>query len=124
MSDFLQDVRREIDARIEELRPLVSEAAQLEGALVALGAAPAPARRPRRAHAARATSKPRRARRSAPRGQTKGQILEHLGAHPGATAGDIAKALELNRNSVATRLAQLVKAGELAKAERGYTVAG
>ena len=121
MSDLLEDVRREINARIEQLRPLVSEVAQLEHALVALGAASAPAPSPRRG---RAASKRRRARRSAPRGQTKGQILEHLGAHPGATAGDIAKALGLNRNSVATRLAQLVKSGELAKAKRGYTVAG
>jgi hypothetical protein len=30
------------------------------------------------------------------------------------------RALGLNRNSVATRLAQLAKSGELAKAERGY----
>jgi hypothetical protein len=41
-------------------------------------------------------------------------------SNPGSTAGDVARALGLNRNSVATRLAQLAKSGELAKAERGY----
>jgi hypothetical protein len=43
-----------------------------------------------------------------------------VASNPGATAGDVAKALGLNRNSVATRLAQLAKSGELAKAKRGY----
>jgi hypothetical protein len=32
----------------------------------------------------------------------------------------VASALTLNRNSVATRLAQLAKAGALVKAKRGY----
>ncbi len=42
-------------------------------------------------------------------------------ANPGSTAGDVAAALGLNRDSVATRLAQLVKSGELTKATRGYS---
>jgi DNA-binding IclR family transcriptional regulator len=48
------------------------------------------------------------------------QLIEYLRAHPGSTAGDVASALGLKRTSVSTRLAQLAKAGELTKAERGY----
>ena len=49
------------------------------------------------------------------------RVIEFVASNPGSTAGDVARALRLNRNSVATRLAQLAKAGELAKAARGYT---
>jgi hypothetical protein len=63
----------------------------------------------------------RTAQRSRP-GRTgiRALVLEFVASNPGATAGDVAKGLGLNRNSVATRLAQLAKAGELAKAKRGY----
>jgi predicted ArsR family transcriptional regulator len=43
-----------------------------------------------------------------------------VASNPGSTAGDVAKALGLNRNSVAARLAELAKSGELAKAKRGF----
>ena len=46
--------------------------------------------------------------------------IEFVTSNPGSTAGDVARGLGLNRNSVATRLTQLAKSGELAKAERGY----
>jgi hypothetical protein len=64
----------------------------------------------------------RAAERSRP-GRTgiRALVIEFVASNPGATAGDVAKALGLNRNSVATRLAQLAKSGELAKAKRGYT---
>ncbi len=115
MSDVLEDIRREIAAG----------AVRLEGALVALGASPVSlgARRPTRGRS-NGGRRSRRARRSAPHEQTKGQIPQHLGAHPGSTAGDIARAFELNRNSVATRLAQMAKSGEIDTAKRGYAVAG
>ena len=50
-------------------------------------------------------------------------VLEYVAANPGSTAGDVALALGLNRNSVATRLTQLSKRGELVKAPRGYSAA-
>jgi hypothetical protein len=116
MPDLLDTTRREIEARLGELRPLVQEAAKLEAALVALhgmGNATAP---PRRRAAPR--------RRVAPDGRrgrvSREQLIEHLRAHPGSTAGDVASALGLKRTSVSTRLAQLAKAGELTKAKRGY----
>jgi predicted ArsR family transcriptional regulator len=61
------------------------------------------------------------ASKGGPRGQARDRIIEFIRAQGPATAGEIATGLNLNRNSVATRLTQLTKAGELQKAERGYT---
>ena len=80
--------------------------------------APPPARSVRRATARRASS--RRAVARARRGDTKAQIIEFLDKHPGSTAGEVARGLNLNRGSVSTRLTQLAKRGEIRKAERGY----
>jgi DNA-binding transcriptional ArsR family regulator len=121
MADLLDTVRRDINARLDELRPLVQEAASLEAALNALNGA-----------GATETASPARMRRRRPRAATAGArdgrrpalsreaLIEHVRAHPGSTAGDVAKALGVNRNSVSTRLAQLAKAGALTKAKRGY----
>ena len=59
MSDVLEQIKREISARIEELRPLVAEAAQLEDAIGALNGSP-----PHRGRGARDA----RARMTAPHG--------------------------------------------------------
>jgi CRP-like cAMP-binding protein len=67
----------------------------------------------RRVSAPRATVRPRQA-------DIKGRIVEFLSQHPGSTAGDVAKGLDLNRGSVSTRLTQLAKSGEIKKATRGY----
>jgi predicted ArsR family transcriptional regulator len=72
----------------------------------------------RRATARRASS--RRARTRSRRSDTTAQITAYLGAHPGSTAGDIAKGLNLKRNSISTRLTQMAKAGDIKKADRGY----
>jgi hypothetical protein len=49
--------------------------------------------------------------------------VDYVAENPGSTASDVAKALGLNRNSVATRLTQLGKAGDVVKAQRGYSAA-
>jgi DNA-binding IclR family transcriptional regulator len=46
-------------------------------------------------------------------------VIDFVASNPGSTAGDVARARGLNRNSVATRLAQLTKSGQLTKAKRG-----
>jgi hypothetical protein len=119
MPDLVDTIRNEIDARLEELRPLAREASDLQRALDALSQVPLVApgdgrsRRPRSNQ--RASSRAR-----SPRGDAKARVIEFVTSNPGSTAGDVARGLGLNRNSVATRLAQLAKSGELAKAERGY----
>ena len=53
------------------------------------------------------------------KGNTQG-VIDFVASNPGSTAGDVARARALDQNSVATRLVQLAKSGELTKAKRGY----
>jgi CRP-like cAMP-binding protein len=73
----------------------------------------------RRATARRASN--RRATARSRQGDTEASIIEFLARHPGSTAGDLAKGLNLNPASVSTRLTQLSKAGEIRKAPHGYS---
>jgi DNA-binding IclR family transcriptional regulator len=50
------------------------------------------------------------------------RIIDYLRDHPQSTAGDVAKALNANRNTIAARLSQMVKQGEITKASKGYAV--
>ena len=120
MADLVDTVRKQIDARLNELRPIVEEAAALEVALKALqGMDGVAASRPQsRARRRTTTSRDGRGR---PRGQSREQIIEYVRAHAGSTAGDVATALGRKRNSVSTQLTQLAQAGALAKADRGYS---
>jgi hypothetical protein len=113
MADLVDTIRKDINARLNELRPLVEEAASLEAALNALdNSERTPSRRP-----SVATNSRRRGRR----GDSRAKIIEFVSSHPGSTAGEVSKAVGLNRNSVATQLARLVRTGELSKAARGYS---
>jgi hypothetical protein len=86
--------------------------------LVEAGAVVAVAVTDQDVHARRAST--RRATARSRQGDTKAAITEYLKKHPGSTAGDLAKGLNLQPNSVSTRLTQMAKAGEIKKATRGY----
>lgn len=111
-----------IDALEAEQAELRERLAWLERQLTEFhahaGSGGAPTRSVRRATARRASS--RRAVARTRRGDTKARIIEYLQKHPGSTAGEVAKGLDLNRASVSTRLTQLAKLGEISKSERGY----
>jgi predicted HTH transcriptional regulator len=79
-----------------------------------------PQRSVRRATARRAST--RRATARQRKGDMTGRILDYLKYHPQSTAGAVAKALNTNRNTTATRLSQMVKKGQITKASRGYAV--
>jgi predicted transcriptional regulator len=79
-----------------------------------------PQRSVRRATARRAST--RRATARQRKGDITGRIIDYLKDHPQSTAGDVAKALNANRNTTATRLSQMVKKGEIIKASKGYAV--
>jgi CRP-like cAMP-binding protein len=79
---------------------------------------PVPARSLRRATARRASK--RRAVARSHQLDIKASIIAFLAEHPGSTAGEVAKGLDLNRASVSNRLSALAKLGEIRKAERGY----
>lgn len=77
-----------------------------------------PTRSVRRATARRASN--RRAAARSRQHDTEASIVDLLTQHPGSTAGDLAKSLNLNPESVANRLTQLVKTGAIEKAAHGY----
>jgi hypothetical protein len=118
--DLLTTVRRDLESRLAEA-VLVQE--RLRAALAALDGQRGPASRAK-ANGTTRTRRPRTTPEAArPRGDTGARIVEFVKAHPGSTAGDVAKALDVKRNSTSTRMAQLVKSGQLVKAERGYSAA-
>ena len=80
--------------------------------------ATAPERSVRRATARRASTRRAAGRRH--QGDVQARIVDFLRDHPSSTAGDVAKGLNGNRNAIATRLSQMVKAGEIKKASKGY----
>jgi uncharacterized membrane protein len=85
------------------------------------GGSPAavPARSLRRATARRASN--RRATARSRQSDNEASIIEFLARHPGSTAGDLAKGLNLNPGNVSTRLTQLSRAGEIERASHGYS---
>src|SRR5215211_6082493 len=70
-----------------------------------------PPRSVRRATARRASTRRDTARQR--KGDIAGRIVDYLKDHPQSTAGDVAKALNANRNTTATRLSQMAKTGEI-----------
>jgi hypothetical protein len=72
-----------------------------------------PARSGRRATARRATNRRATARRRTD--DVEGRIIEFLKDRPRSTIGDIAKGLNVNRDTIAAELSHLVKANEVSR---------
>jgi hypothetical protein len=126
LTDFLDEKRKEIQARLKELKPLVDEYHRLEAAEHALsgvgnGASPA------------ATSTPRRTRRSAgggggggrrgrPRGSgTRGQqALDLVRAQPGITIPELAEKMGIKQNYLYRVMPDLASQGQVTKSGRGW----
>ena len=129
MADFLDEKKREIDARLKELRPLVEEFHRLEAAAAALDGvsggggrtAAAPARRGRRKAAAAApASGPRRRGRPRGSGTRSKQALELVRTRPGITIPEIAEAMGIQQNYLYRVLPALQKDGLVRKEGRGW----
>lgn len=138
MVDFLDEKRKEIDARLQELRPLVDEYNRLEKAASALSgvggsgsgngaSAPSTGRRrrgPGRPRAAATASKPSGsgARRGRPRGSgTRGkQALELVKAKPGITIAELADAMGIKANYLYRVMPSLEAEGQVAKRDGGW----
>jgi hypothetical protein len=133
MSDFLEDKKREIGARLEELRPLVEEYQRLEAAAAALagvqpGVGGGAARRAGargRSGAARRTGAT--ANGSSPgRGRPKGsgtrskQALKLVRDKPGITIPELAEAMDIKQNYLYRVLPELQKDGLVRKEGRGW----
>jgi hypothetical protein len=72
-----------------------------------------PPRSARRATARRASS--RRAIARERKDDVEGRIIEYRKDHPQSTAGDIAKALNANRDTIAAGLSHIARASEVTK---------
>ena len=115
MADFLDEKRREIDARMQELRPLVDEYNRLEKAAAALAGVGANA-------GTRASRSPRRRGRGRPRGSgTRAkQALELVRAKPGITIRELADAMGIHANYLYRVMPTLESEGQVVKRDRGW----
>jgi sugar-specific transcriptional regulator TrmB len=121
MADFLDEKRKEIRARLQELKPLVDEYHRLEAAAQALDGVKSPptAAAPRRARSSTTTGTGRRGR---PRGSgTRGkQALELVRANPGITIPELADKMGIKQNYLYRVLPGLQKDGMVRKQGRGW----
>ncbi|MEA2229479.1 MAG: hypothetical protein QOF04_3109 [Solirubrobacteraceae bacterium] len=141
MTDFLEEKKREIQARLKELRPLVDEFHRLESAAAALEGvptgsqpSPAPARRGRGGGSGGGGGAGRRSngdgdgdgggsgRRGRPRGSgTRAkQALELVRSRPGISIPEMAEAMGIQQNYLYRVLPGLQKDGLVRKDGRGW----
>jgi hypothetical protein len=126
MADFLDEKRKEIQARLKELKPLVDEYNKLEAADRALGGlsngapatgAAAPTRR-------RGPGRPPGS--GAKRGRPKGggtrsvQALQLVGERPGITIPELAEAMNIKQNYLYRVMPDLASQGQVTKSGRGW----
>jgi hypothetical protein len=135
MADFLDEKRKEIQARLKELQPLVEEYRLLEAADAALSgignsaslastatvAPAAPARRSRGA-SSRSTRSSGGARRGRPRGSgtRSAQALDLVRDRPGITIPEMAEAMGIQQNYLYRVLPGLAEEGKVTKAGKGW----
>src|SRR5262245_2646234 len=127
MADFLEEKKREIDARLKELRPLVDEYHRLEAAAAALEGLPSSAGNAsppttRRRSRTRSTTGQGTGRRGRPRGSgtRSKQALELVRSRPGITIPEIAEAIGIQQNYLYRVLPALQKDGLVRKEGRGW----
>ena len=122
MADFLDEKRKEIQARLKELRPLVDEFHRLEAAERALSgveAKPAAAAAPPRRRRSASSSNGRRGR---PRGSgtRAAQALQLVGERPGITIPELAEAMGIKQNYLYRVMPTLAEEGQVTKSGRGW----
>ena len=115
MAKSLDDVKRELRDRLNELRPLVDEYRQLERAAAALGAEPgdSPQRRP-----SEPSSGAKRTKRAG-RGENKQAVFQVIGERPGVSVGEIAAATGIGNPLVYGVTRNGVARGELEPVDLG-----
>ena len=124
MADFLDEKRKEIQARLKELRPLVDEFRRLEAAERALSgvgtpaAASSSAAAPRRRRSTQSSN----GRRGRPRGSgTRAtEALKLVGERPGITIPELAEAMGIKQNYLYRVMPTLSEEGKVTKSGRGW----
>ena len=122
MTNFLDEKRKEIDARLRELRPLVDEYHRLEKASSALADVGNGSPSTRRRAGTRGGGRRRRGR---PRGSgTRSlQALELVRARPGITIAELADAMSIKANYLYRVLPSLESDGKVKKRGKGWHAA-
>jgi hypothetical protein len=117
MTDFLAEKRKEIDARLRELRPLVDEFHQLEKAAAALAGVGGQQRT-----TTRRRTRGGGGRRGRPRGSGNRakQALELVRARPGITISDMADAMGIQPNYLYRVMPTLESEGQVKKRNKGW----
>lgn len=119
MADLVGQIQRDIEKRLQELRPLIEEKEQLEAVLAALtngSSAPAPAAPRPRVATTRPVSRAPYAggkRRRAPRGANREAILNVVRERPGVSAAEVADITRIAKPTVHTTISQLKRKGIL-----------
>ena len=118
MTDFLDEKRKEIDARLRELRPLVDEFNRLEKAAAALDGVGAPRRSAPAARRRRSGG----GRRGRPRGSGNRakQALELVRARPGIRISEMAESMGIQPNYLYRVMPTLEAEGQVVKRDRGW----
>jgi hypothetical protein len=119
LTNFLDEKRKEIDARLRELRPLVDEFHRLEKASAALAEVGNGSRTTRRRGSGGGGGRRRRGR---PRGSgTRSvQALELVRARPGITISELADAMKIKANYLYRVMPQLEADGQVKKRDKGW----
>jgi hypothetical protein len=119
MADFLDEKRKEIDARLKELRPLVDEYNRLEKAAAALAGVGNNRARPAARRQSRGAGSGRRGR---PRGSgTRAkQALELVRTRPGITIAELADAMSIKANYLYRVMPTLESEGQVVKRNGGW----
>jgi DNA-binding transcriptional ArsR family regulator len=121
MADLVGQIQRDIEKRLQELRPLIEEKERLEAVLAALTnghgtsgrtASPAPRSRPASTSSARAPYAAGNGRR-APRGANREAILKVVRERPGVSASEVAEITRIAKPTVHTTISQLKRKGIL-----------
>jgi CRP-like cAMP-binding protein len=124
----VDDVRKQITARLKELKPLVDEYHQLEEMVSKLGdgggGGTTASRRPRATRRTRSTNG-RRRRRGRPRGSgtRSAQALALVQAKPGITIPEMGKEMGITPNYLYRVLPELQKDGKVKKRGKGWAPA-
>lgn len=128
MTDFLDEKRTEIDARLKELKPLVDEYERLEKAAAALSGVDTSGsqRRPSGSRRRSASGSSGSGRRGRPRGSGKRalQAQELVNAQPGITIPELADAMNIQANYLYRVMPTLQSEGKVQKRGKGWHPGG
>ena len=119
MADFLDEKRKEIDSRLQELRPLVEEYQRLEKAASALAGVGGTQGRSTGTRRRRSTGGRRRGRPRGSGSRSK-QALELVRARPGITIPELAEAMGIKQNYLYRVMPGLADDGKVRKDGRGW----